>query len=99
MPACTVPGSLQLRSQTPANVQIDSPLPPFLEVVGEVEGARPKRREKITLEAATKASSTPHEFMLRVKGIQASSDTSWDKFEGAGEEAPASEENSEFTKI
>jgi twitching motility protein PilT len=39
------------------------------------------KEKKITLEAATKASSNPHEFMLRVKGIQASSDKTWDRFE------------------
>ncbi len=39
------------------------------------------KEKKITLEAATKASSNPHEFMLRIKGIQASSDTTWDRFE------------------
>ncbi|MBE0564467.1 MAG: type IV pilus twitching motility protein PilT [Krumholzibacteria bacterium] len=36
---------------------------------------------KITLEAAMKASSNPHEFELRVRGIHASSDTTWDAFE------------------
>jgi twitching motility protein PilT len=39
------------------------------------------KEQKITLEAATRASSNPHEFQLRVKGIQASSDTTWDRFE------------------
>jgi twitching motility protein PilT len=39
------------------------------------------RESKISLEAATHASSNPHEFMLRIKGIQASSDTTWDHFE------------------
>jgi len=38
---------------------------------------------KITLEAAMKASSNPHEFELRVRGIHASSDTTWDAFEEA----------------
>jgi twitching motility protein PilT len=56
------------------------------------------KEKKITLEAATKASSTPHEFLLRVKGIQASSDTSWDKFENSGDEAPA-EQKPEITRI
>jgi len=36
---------------------------------------------KISLEDATHASSNPHEFSLRVKGIQASSDTTWERFE------------------
>ena len=36
---------------------------------------------KITIEAAMHASSNPHEFSLRLKGIQASSDTTWDRFE------------------
>jgi len=39
------------------------------------------KEHKITLEAATRASSNPHEFQLRVKGIQASSDSTWDHFE------------------
>ncbi|MFH1844180.1 MAG: type IV pilus twitching motility protein PilT [bacterium] len=46
------------------------------------------REKMISLEEATHASSNPHEFQLRVKGIQASSDTTWDRFEevpiGAG---------------
>lgn len=41
------------------------------------------KENKITLDAATRASSNPHEFKLRVKGIQASSDTTWDRFEDA----------------
>ena len=36
---------------------------------------------KITVEAAMHASSNPNEFSLRLKGIQASSDTTWDRFE------------------
>ena len=44
------------------------------------------KEKKITLEAATKASSNPHEFMLRVKGIQASSDNTWDRFEESSKE-------------
>jgi twitching motility protein PilT len=39
------------------------------------------KEKRISLEAATQASSNSHEFLLRVKGIQASSDTSWDRFE------------------
>jgi twitching motility protein PilT len=39
------------------------------------------KEKKISLEAAKQASSNPHEFLLRVKGIQASSDTTWDRFE------------------
>jgi twitching motility protein PilT len=46
-------------------------------------------REKIiSLEEALKASSNPHEFALRVKGIQASSDVSWDRFEAPAPAAP-----------
>ncbi|MBN2071361.1 MAG: type IV pilus twitching motility protein PilT [Candidatus Krumholzibacteriota bacterium] len=37
----------------------------------------------ISMEEAMKNSTNPHEFSLRLKGIQASSDTSWDGFEGA----------------
>ena len=40
---------------------------------------------KVTLEDATHNSSNPHEFALRVKGIQASSDTTWERFEGSNE--------------
>jgi twitching motility protein PilT len=47
------------------------------------------KEKKITLEVATKASSNPHEFMLRVKGIQASSDTTWDRFEDSKKEPEA----------
>lgn len=36
---------------------------------------------KVSLESATHNSSNPHEFALRVKGIQASSDTTWERFE------------------
>ncbi len=36
---------------------------------------------KITFAEASHASSNPQEFELRCKGIQASSDTSWDRFE------------------
>ena len=39
---------------------------------------------KVSLEDATHNSSNPHEFALRVKGIQASSDTSWERFEDGG---------------
>jgi twitching motility protein PilT len=44
------------------------------------------KENRISLEEALKASSNPHEFALRVKGIQASSDTSWDRFESAKSE-------------
>ncbi len=40
------------------------------------------RDGRISLDVALQASSNPHEFMLRVKGIQASSDTTWQRFEG-----------------
>lgn len=43
---------------------------------------------KITLDIALQASSNPHEFMLRVKGIQASSDNTWQRFENKGAPAP-----------
>jgi twitching motility protein PilT len=39
------------------------------------------KENKISLEVAMHASSNPHEFALRIKGIQASSDTTWDRFE------------------
>lgn len=45
------------------------------------------QEKAITLDDALRASSNPHELTLRLKGIQASADTSWDSFEseGAGE--------------
>lgn len=39
------------------------------------------KQGKISLESAMQASSNPHEFSLRLKGIQASSDTTWERFE------------------
>ena len=39
------------------------------------------KENRITLDTALQASSNPHEFMLRVKGIQASSDNTWQRFE------------------
>ena len=39
---------------------------------------------KISMEEALKSSSNPHEFSLRLKGIQATSDKTWETFEGAG---------------
>jgi twitching motility protein PilT len=37
----------------------------------------------ISMEEALKNSTNPHEFALRLKGIQATSDKTWDSFEGA----------------
>jgi len=45
----------------------------------------------ITMEEALKNSSNPHEFSLRLKGIQATSDKTWETFEGAGKGGPASD--------
>ena len=39
------------------------------------------QEEMITLEDAMRASTNPHEFTLRLKGIQATADKSWDSFE------------------
>ena len=39
------------------------------------------KEKLVSLEEALKASSNAHEFALRVKGIQASSDVTWDRFE------------------
>ncbi len=39
----------------------------------------------ITLDEAMRASSNPHEFSLRVKGITGASDSSWDRFENTPE--------------
>ena len=47
--------------------------------------------EKISLEEALKNSSNPHEFSLRMKGIQATSDKTWEDFEGAGSKGAASD--------
>jgi twitching motility protein PilT len=38
---------------------------------------------RISMEEALKNSSNPHEFALRLKGIHATSDKTWDTFEGA----------------
>ena len=46
------------------------------------------KQNKITLEEAMRASSNPHEFSLRVKGIQGASDGRWDTFEKAGDAKP-----------
>jgi twitching motility protein PilT len=46
---------------------------------------------KITLESAMHASSNPHEFELRIRGIQASSDNTWEAFEESQEEATDAE--------
>ena len=47
--------------------------------------------EKISLEEALKYSSNPHEFNLRMKGIQATSDKTWEDFEGAESKGAASD--------
>jgi twitching motility protein PilT len=46
---------------------------------------------KISLEEALKNSSNPHEFNLRMKGIQATSDKTWEDFEGAESKGAASD--------
>jgi len=46
---------------------------------------------KISMEEALKNSSNPHEFSLRLKGIQATSDKTWETFEGAGKGGSASD--------
>ena len=43
------------------------------------------RRKLITYETALQNSSNPDDFALRVKGIMASSDTTWDDFDKSGE--------------
>lgn len=47
--------------------------------------------DKISLEEALKNSSNPHEFNLRMKGIQATSDKTWEDFEGAESKGAASD--------
>lgn len=39
--------------------------------------------DMISVDEALKSSTNPHEFSLRLKGIQATSDKTWDAFEGA----------------
>ncbi len=52
------------------------------------------QRKMITYETALRNSSNPDDFALRVKGIMASSDTTWDPFEGKKEtEEEGSEED------
>ncbi len=46
---------------------------------------------RITLDDALRASSKPHEFTLRLKGIEATSDNSWSQFENEAEEDKAPE--------
>jgi twitching motility protein PilT len=42
----------------------------------------------VTLEDALRASSNPHELMMRLKGIHATSDKTWDGFESGEKAAP-----------
>jgi twitching motility protein PilT len=44
------------------------------------------KKGRITLDDAMRASTNPHEFSLRVKGIHSSSDTTWDRFESNPDE-------------
>ena len=53
------------------------------------------KERMVALEEALKASSNPHEFALRVKGIQASSDVTWDRFEAPKQGA----ESEQFSRI
>jgi twitching motility protein PilT len=46
------------------------------------------KEDRISVDSALQASSNPHEFLLRLKGIQASSDTTWDRFEQNGAPPP-----------
>ena len=48
------------------------------------------KEEKISFATASHASSNPSEFELRVKGIHASSDTTWDHFEESAKDPEAS---------
>jgi twitching motility protein PilT len=45
------------------------------------------QEESISLDDAMRASTNPHEFELRLKGIQATADKSWDTFESEKAEA------------
>ncbi|UCF06208.1 MAG: type IV pilus twitching motility protein PilT [bacterium] len=45
----------------------------------------------ISMEEALKNSSNPHEFSLRLKGIQATSDKTWESFESADSEGVSSD--------
>jgi twitching motility protein PilT len=56
------------------------------------------KQGRISLEEALRACSNAHEFSLRVKGIQGTSDGSWDRFENAeGEDSEAAP--GDFVKI
>jgi twitching motility protein PilT len=56
------------------------------------------REKKISLEAATRASSNPHEFMLRIKGIKGNSENNWERFETTPQES-APEPEAEISRI
>jgi twitching motility protein PilT len=47
------------------------------------------QRGLVTLDEALRASSNPHELMMRLKGIHATSDKTWDTFEGVPKEPAA----------
>ena len=66
-----------------------------LAVAGPYNWFQLYKEGKITLEAAMKASSNPHEFELRIRGIHASSDKTWDAFE----ETPGDETEAEITRL
>ncbi len=44
------------------------------------------RKGLISYDEALKQSSNPDDFLLKVQGVSSSSDTSWDDFDGSGEE-------------
>ena len=46
---------------------------------------------QVSLEDALRASSNPHEFNLRIKGIQGASDKTWDRFEEVQADKPHKE--------
>ncbi|MCK5539451.1 MAG: type IV pilus twitching motility protein PilT [Deltaproteobacteria bacterium] len=45
------------------------------------------RNGYISYDEALKQSSNPDDFLLKIQGVSSSSDTSWDAFDGSGEEA------------
>ena len=49
------------------------------------------RNGLISYEEALKQSSNPDDFLLKVQGVSSSSDTSWDAFDGSGEQAGETE--------
>ncbi len=57
------------------------------------------KEKLVSLDEALKASSNPHEFSLRVKGIQGSADVTWDRFEASPQQPQPSKPEEQFSRI